>query len=331
MAQHTSEAAASLTGSVTHHNSPFLTPSSTVAEPSSLNVLILLNTPIPAEPLCPIFKFLWNKCTDFRVCADGAANRLYQATVSGQLKSPADPASLDPAARIPNGAPRPRSYFPDMIVGDLDSIMEHVRSYYSDSARTTTEDGPATQIVCVQDQYSTDFEKSLQAVLDRYETDDKDESAAIASTKNAHVFVYGGFGGRFDHEMANFQTLYKWTSRFGSLRMYNDQTCAWLLSGAISIDGSTALSRHEIRVPPFGHDRLGEGPTCGLIPLGAPCRHVRTQGLRWNLGTPPDLDSTAFGGPMVSTSNHMEESLIIVECSDPLVFTAEMQNGIVNH
>ena len=92
---------------------------------------------------------------------------------------------------------------------------------------------------------------------------------------------------------------------------------------------------NEIRLPFHGEapaneqenaptDLVGEGPTCGLIPIGHRCEFVHTTGLKW------DLDGSAleFGG-MVSTSNRAMKEVITVQASHPLVFTAEMTAGKV--
>jgi Thiamine pyrophosphokinase len=47
--------------------------------PKTVVAMIILNSPI-ANPPSPIFQTLWN-LSSFRICADGGANRLYDATV----------------------------------------------------------------------------------------------------------------------------------------------------------------------------------------------------------------------------------------------------------
>ena len=70
---------------------------------------------------------------------------------------------------------------------------------------------------------------------------------------------------------------------------------------------------------------LGDGPTCGLIPLGCACDHITTTGLKWNLKD----DSMTFGG-LVSTSNRIVSDKVVVDLSassQPLLFTAEIINN----
>ena len=65
---------------------------------------------------------------------------------------------------------------------------------------------------------------------------------------------------------------------------------------------------------------IGEGPTCGLIPLGCRCESITTTGLKWDLdGTTP----LCFGG-VVSSSNRMMKSRVELVSSHPIIFTAEI-------
>ena len=80
--------------------------------------LIILNTPFksnnPSRDALPgALSVLWEK-SSYRVCADGGANRLFEATV-------VEKESSDEIISC---------YLPDLITGDLDSLYPHVREYY---------------------------------------------------------------------------------------------------------------------------------------------------------------------------------------------------------
>lgn len=178
---------------------------------------------------------------------------------------------------------------PHLIRGDLDSIQTDVRKYYRDKGVTIEQD---------PDQDTNDLTKCLSACKN-YD----------------RIIVYGALGGRLDQEMASLQTLYKHTD--WNIWMYSHDTCALALAENVT---------HEIQLVYSGCDTmpqdeplLGEGPTCGLIPLGEPCQSVTTTGFRWNLSQ----QSSSFGG-LLSTSNHMEQERVTVVCSQPLIFTAEV-------
>jgi thiamine pyrophosphokinase len=281
-------------GNTLHFTSPLLDNNNNGSK-KPRTALIILNSPI-ARPPSPLFEELW-KGSDIRICADGGANRLYDATML-QNTNQESPLSLSS-----------QSYIPDRIKGDLDSLLPHVRDYYDQFSTCRIEKDPC--------QDTNDLDKSLQ-ILMMIQDDDGDTSTTSTTSVVVvdRVIVYGAFGGRFDQEMASFQALYKWGPKFGyQIFLYNDETCAFLLP---------PKARCEIRMPYYNDKHLitmmGEGPTCGLIPLSCKCDSITTSGLQW------DLDGTIpleFGG-LVSSSNRIMEPVVTVEASHPVIFTAEI-------
>jgi len=189
-----------------------------------------------------------------------------------------------------------KDLIPDRIRGDLDSLSPSVRSFYENQQVSVEQD------FC---QDTNDLDKALQVLVQ------EDDSTTVD-----RVIIYGAFGGRFDQEMASFAALYKWAKFFGGqLYLYSDETCAFLIP---------ANTECEIRLPFYDDchqsQPLGEGPTCGLIPLGCRCESIVTSGLKWDLDGSMPLE---FGG-LVSSSNRVMESSVKVVSSHPIVFTAEL-------
>ncbi len=191
-----------------------------------------------------------------------------------------------------------KDLIPDRIRGDLDSLDPKVRNYYQ------TKEVSVEQDFC---QNTNDLDKALQALVG------EDGSTAVD-----RVVIYGAFGGRFDQEMASFAALYKWANLFGGqLYLYSDETCAFLIPANVDC---------EIRLPFYDdchseeEEELGEGPTCGLIPLGCRCESLVTSGLKWDLDGSIPLE---FGG-LVSSSNRVMKDTVKVCSSHPIVFTAEL-------
>lgn len=120
------------------YDSPFL--SSSIADDCrrSSSALIILNTPIQSlggrnntntrsdgtgstSLSGTVLGVLWGSSA-YRVCADGGANRLYDATVAAMLGGEGGGAVEDAAANC--------EFLPDLITGDLDSLRPDVRRYY---------------------------------------------------------------------------------------------------------------------------------------------------------------------------------------------------------
>jgi len=177
---------------------------------------------------------------------------------------------------------------PTEITGDLDSLQPEVRAYYA--AR-------GVPITKRHDQDKHDLDKALQAV-----------HGTGPGPAPHTVVVWGAFGTRFDHVMASINTLYHWADRFeGEL----------LLLSATSLAVLVPAGRPTTIVPAPGL----EGPTCGLIPVGARADRVTTTGLTWNLDGAP----LEFGG-LISTSNAVAApgAPVGVDASGPLVWTSEL-------
>lgn len=270
--------------------SPFLNPLIESNRPKDESALIILNSHI-ASPPSEIFQHLW-KISTLRVCADGGANRLYYATKMNN---------------------HTLQYIPDIITGDLDSLENDVKNYYEQLGSTIERDN---------DQDHNDLDKAIAAVRDSWQKQDAFSHSmkqGIPVKRNARrIYVYGAFGGRFDHEMASIHALFRYTHLDYTISLYTDETFAILLSP--NIDHHIQLKFHSQNIHMEQHG-VGEGPTVGLIPISCRCRSITTSGLKWNLDGTVSL---SFGGPVFSTSNRAEESVIRIKCSDPIIFTAEM-------
>ncbi|KAI5792312.1 thiamine pyrophosphokinase [Pyronema domesticum] len=245
--------------------------------------LLILNQPIFNKS---IFLNLWRKAT-LRVCADGGANRLFEA--------------LTPSER--------GLYLPTAIIGDLDSLRPSVRSFYSSHSVQINQD---------DDQNSTDFGKCM-TFISLHDPSVCTESrrlsfrASIKPKKNADrtkklaVVALGGFGGRMDQSFHSIHALY--TSQQGEgiprqVYLFSSESIAFLLRPG----------RNLLKTP---RDHLG--PSCGIIPVGGPAV-VTTKGLEWNL----EGQETRFGG-LVSTSNHTVEDEVMVETTEQVLWTVEFR------
>lgn len=268
------------------HTSPLLHQNEDAVKENQ--ALVILNSPIHCPP-SPLFQQLWDT-SSVRVCADGGANRLYKAS---------------------------QDLIPNLIRGDLDSLDPSVRSYY-ESKGVSIERDP--------NQDNNDLDKALTALVTSSSSskmNNNDEKGG--GGRYTRVIIFGAFGGRFDQEMAAIQALYKWSPRFQyRLVLFDDVTSAFLLPANV---------KNEIRLPHHGDNNklengnkktIGEGPTCGLIPIGCKCDSVVTTGFKWDLDGSIPLE---FGG-LVSTSNHVSEPVVTVQSSHPLIFTAEVYSGL---
>ena len=297
------------------------------------SALIILNTPIKSSydngRLSGVLGKLWD-ASSYRICADGGANRLYDATVAIQgMRSETDSSN----------------YLPDLITGDLDSLRSDVHQYY---------EAKGVSIIRVEDQNFHDLDvrifhsldsafskvispnsiilnfsheqKSLMAVENWVEKAASERKAGNddEKTNTSRTFIYGGFGGRFDQEMGCINALCVWGKKESfqqtSLALYDEETCAFALPESpmksevrIRFPGESIESEEQTNL-------VGEGPTCGLIPIFGRCEKVMTTGLKWNLEGDTPIE---FGG-IVSSSNRAIDEVVTVETSCPMIFTAEM-------
>lgn len=248
-----------------------------------------------------IFQRLWD-LSSYRVCADGGANRLLDAvteatataTATANIDDPDDEQQVVDDDRL-------RYFIPDLICGDLDSLRDDVRQYYGRNGCAIEQD---------LDQDTNDLDKCLQAVAAKQKQYCEEESMSSPSS-SPHlpyvVCVFGAFGGRLDQEMASINALYRWRGKFGRLILYTEETSALLLPEGVE---NQIIINEEL-----------EGPTCGLIPIGMRCESCTTTGLKWNLN-----DSVLEFGGMVSSSNHVvDDEVVTVKASSPLIWTTEMK------
>ncbi|KAF2127830.1 thiamine pyrophosphokinase [Dothidotthia symphoricarpi CBS 119687] len=225
--------------------------------------LLILNQPIAHFSA---FARLWSH-TEYRICADGGANRLYD-----MFKSDLE-------------IQRSR-YLPNLIHGDLDSLRDDVRAYYTAKGVLVSKD---------PDQYSTDFGKTMQKI-----------SSQTPSTMQRDVLILGTLAGRVDQGLGLLNEMIREEAKYENLRLwlFSESSVSFILrSGQNVIRGllSSGLFTENI----------------GIIPVYGPAT-ISTTGLEWDV---KEWD-TRMGG-QVSTSNHVKADEICIETNAPILFTIE--------
>lgn len=160
-------------------------------------------------------------------------------------------------------------YVPNFITGDMDSSS----SYILHKLKSV-----GSKIIITADEMYTDYTKALMQ-LDIYT---KAEGINLDG-----IYVIVEASGRFDHIIGNINTLYKAEHMMPNVQIIQvaNDSLTWLLKPGF----------HKIRIP---EELLQENNWCGLLPIGAPAKHISTTGLKWDLND----GSMHFGG-LVSTSN----------------------------
>ncbi|GAA5859657.1 hypothetical protein JCM8547_006180 [Rhodosporidiobolus lusitaniae] len=145
---------------------------------SSPNALIILNSPLPPQPL---FRKLWTAAST-RFCADGGANRLFDRFVKGKRRA----GDMDWDEELDG---KEDDWLPDLILGDLDSLREDAKGYYEEKGVTVERD---------PDEYSTDLGKNVTRIA-RLEEETKQPRQLV---------VIGGLSGRLDQTIHTLHALW---------------------------------------------------------------------------------------------------------------------------
>ncbi|KAI0016838.1 thiamine pyrophosphokinase [Xylariomycetidae sp. FL0641] len=264
-----------------------------VSRPGYEFAVIVLNQPIRPRAL---FKDLW-AAADLRVAADGGANRILELDQSNHQQG-------HEAAETGSRNQHHQTGL-DVIVGDLDSLSDEARTYF-------TSQNPKCRVVHEADQYSTDFTKAVRLV--------RRELPARS------IFCMGGLGGRVDQGLSQLHHLYM----FQTSPSYADGRL-FLVSGE-SLSFLLKAGRHRIHVRETDGENERDDDCLttagdpfakyvGIIPVKEPSI-ISTRGLEWDVENWP----TEFGGQM-STSNHIlpETTVVEVETTKDVLFTVALK------
>ena len=117
------------------------------------------------------FKTLWKKSL-FKASVDGGMNILHNINE--------------------NLSDSEEKFIPDLLSGDFDSVKSELVDLYKNLG---------TEVIHTPDQNYTDFTKCLQVLGKKYESSELPQNADV-------IVVLSGFTDRFDHSMANLNTLF---------------------------------------------------------------------------------------------------------------------------
>ncbi|KAF8738094.1 hypothetical protein AX14_011859, partial [Amanita brunnescens Koide BX004] len=239
----------------------------TLDQPSSVRrALIILNQPVSLS----LLRRLWS-CSQWHCCADGGANRLYDLLRNG-------------------GVTGNQRYLPDLIKGDLDSIRDDVRRYYT---------GQGVPVVYDDDQDSTDLMKCVASL----------HESERAEGSEYELILVGGLTGRLDQTIHTMSYLHKLRKIRKKVYAITDENVGWVLDSG----------EHTIEID---HNMLGK--TCGLLPIGVDSTVLSTTGLQWNLVE----TESSFDG-LISTSNHLIPGKNVwIKTTKPIWWTVELKPQI---
>jgi thiamine pyrophosphokinase len=253
--------------------------------PSSNQLLMLNSNSFSAR----IAKDIWPAC-GFKVCADGAANRLHDGMVDSERAS----------------------YVPDFILGDLDSLRADVSAYYTCLG---------TQVTLLKDQDENDMDKSvlyIQALLDATPATPQTQPPKTQTEKGlcaaeSTLIVLGAYGGRFDQEMAAISSLFRFQGAFSRVLLLSEDSCTSLLQPHIL---------H--RIQPIRNASVREGDSCGLIPINGKVGSVTTSGLQWDLaGEALQLGVRISSSNSIPAADGAEEAEVTIQASEALLWTMQ--------
>ncbi|XP_034944900.1 thiamin pyrophosphokinase 1 [Chelonus insularis] len=185
-------------------------------------------------------------------------------------------------------------YAPDMVTGDLDSILPEIR---------TNLENIGVRIYETIDQQYTDFSKALM----KLSAECKSKNISLHS-----VYVLVETAGRLDQIIANINTLYR------SREFMEDKTPVICISSN-SLTWLLRSGEHRIKIP----EKLR---TCkswvGLIPFGPQQNSISSTGLKYNL----DKLNCSFGG-LISTSNTYDGSPeVTVTTNTDIIWTMSIES-----
>ena len=190
---------------------------------------------------------------------------------------------------------------PDAIVGDFDSLRIDVQSFYEKLG---------SEIVKDEDQYSTDFGKSLDHLRSVLSSNSIFESRPA----NLEIIVLGSISGRVDQGIGLLGELYREAHRSQSntrLWMVSESNVSWLLppGNNILLGFDVTLSDDKMKI---------FAPHVRILPLYGPSV-ITTKGLEWDV-----TDWETKMGANVSTSNHIIGNEVSVRTSEWVLFTVEL-------
>lgn len=219
------------------------------------------------------------------ICSDGGANR---------FKKFIDKVLLQNQKKLP-----------DYIVGDMDSISERNKIFYTNQK---------VRFFKIDDQNQTELERCI--------------NLATASKKLKRILCHGALGGRIDQTMATINTLHHLSShkkvsemdqiimmdKFSKM-IYLHPGVQYLLQMSKEIDLFYGVGL----VPIPGQFSLKDGDK----------DRVETKGLQWNLGLKYNTAKLEWGS-VISTSNHIKNEkfqVSVLSQSVPLVFSTSLKYG----
>ncbi|KCV68624.1 hypothetical protein H696_04915 [Fonticula alba] len=225
--------------------------------------LVLVNQPVRSAEL---LQLLWAQVC-LVVCADGAANRLFDHFST----SPEDQAR----------------FVPDIITGDLDSIRAEVRDYYATRG---------SHVVLMSGQDDTDLDKAL--VQAHMRLGSQADAIVLDCLEGRLDHTMQTMNSALLYGKGHHAGLARAMGPTGSpipptplLEASQAPRCLLLgpASAAVVLEPGSYILECDADV---------EGPTCGLIPLSDSRPVVWSRGLAWDL----DGAELSFGG-LISSSN----------------------------